>query len=92
LLCGRWRKHYHLKHHQESGQVTDVEERLIGLGLVRRRGVISGGVYVGHHTQLALVHVRQPWWNPKRILVTLTPAATLLVRHLEARRHMDNSA
>jgi fatty acid desaturase len=48
-----WRKHYHLKHHQESGQVTDVEERLIGLGL--------------------------PWWNPKRILVTLTPAATLLV-------------
>lgn len=24
----------HLKHHQESGQVTDAEERLIGLGLV----------------------------------------------------------
>lgn len=33
---GRWRKKLHLKHHQESGQVTDAEERLIGLGLVRR--------------------------------------------------------
>jgi fatty acid desaturase len=30
-----WRKYYHLKHHMESGQTTDVEERLIGLGLVR---------------------------------------------------------
>jgi|EP01095_Lingulamoeba_sp_RSL-Kostka_P006773 fatty acid desaturase len=28
-----WRKAYHLKHHKVSGQVTDVEERLIGLGL-----------------------------------------------------------
>lgn len=31
----RWRKYYHLKHHMESGQVVDVEERLIGLGMVR---------------------------------------------------------
>jgi len=28
-----WRKEAHLKHHKESGQVTDIEERLIGLGL-----------------------------------------------------------
>jgi hypothetical protein len=35
-LC-RWRKELHLKHHEESGQVTDVEERLIGLGLVGSR-------------------------------------------------------
>jgi len=28
-----WRKHYHLHHHQNSGQANDVEERLIGLGL-----------------------------------------------------------
>ena len=43
--CGgcRWRKKLHLKHHQESGQVTDAEERLIGLGLVRAaRGVVVG--------------------------------------------------
>lgn len=25
-----WRKYYHLRHHQYSGQVNDVEERLIG--------------------------------------------------------------
>lgn len=28
-----WRKAMHLKHHKVSGQVTDIEERLIGLGL-----------------------------------------------------------
>jgi len=28
-----WRKTYHLKHHKHSGQVADVEERLIGLGM-----------------------------------------------------------
>jgi len=28
-----WRKYWHLRHHQESGQETDVEERLIGLGM-----------------------------------------------------------
>jgi len=50
-----WRKYYHLRHHQESGQETDVEERLIGLGM-------------------------KPW-SIKRILVTLTPAATLFVAH-----------
>jgi hypothetical protein len=31
-----WRKKHHLKHHQESGQVTDAEERLVGLGMVSR--------------------------------------------------------
>lgn len=49
----RWRRVYHLRHHQYAGQVVDVEERLIGLGM--------------------------PWYSPKRWLVTLTPAATLLV-------------
>lgn len=47
-----WRKAMHLKHHKVSGQVTDIEERLIGLGLP---------------------------WGLKRILITLTPLATLLV-------------
>ena len=28
-----WRKHFHLKHHRYSGQIQDVEERLIGLGV-----------------------------------------------------------
>merc|ERR1712032_1764433 len=28
-----WRKPMHLKHHKTSGQVDDIEERLIGLGL-----------------------------------------------------------
>jgi len=28
-----WRKPLHLKHHKTSGQMTDIEERLIGLGL-----------------------------------------------------------
>ena len=28
-----YRREIHLKHHRESGQITDVEERLIGLGL-----------------------------------------------------------
>jgi len=28
-----WRKAMHLKHHKVSGQVTDIEERLIGLGM-----------------------------------------------------------
>jgi len=28
-----WRKHFHIKHHKVSGQVTDIEERLIGLGV-----------------------------------------------------------
>jgi hypothetical protein len=28
-----WRRDVHLKHHKESGQITDIEERLIGLGL-----------------------------------------------------------
>ncbi|GAB5030394.1 stearoyl-9-desaturase [Nannochloropsis oceanica] len=54
-----WRKYYHLRHHQYSGQVNDVEERLIGLGL--------------------------PWYSPKRLLVTLTPAGTLLVANDIAR-------
>lgn len=54
-----WRKYYHLRHHQYSGQVNDVEERLIGLGL--------------------------RWWSPKRLLVTLTPAGTLLVANDIAR-------
>lgn len=45
-----WRKYYHLKHHMESGQTTDVEERLIGLGLVRGdayrlRDLLALGVY-----------------------------------------------
>lgn len=48
-----WRRYYHLRHHQYAGQVVDVEERLIGLGL--------------------------PWYSWKRILVTFTPAATLLI-------------
>lgn len=28
-----YRREIHLKHHRESGQITDIEERLIGLGL-----------------------------------------------------------
>lgn len=28
-----YRREIHLRHHQESGQVTDIEERLIGIGL-----------------------------------------------------------
>merc|ERR1712178_388067 len=28
-----WRKPMHLKHHKTSGQVDDIEERLIGLGM-----------------------------------------------------------
>ncbi|KAM3571210.1 hypothetical protein VYU27_006758 [Nannochloropsis oceanica] len=48
-----WRRYYHLRHHQYAGQVVDVEERLIGLGL--------------------------PWNSFKRLLVTFTPAATLLI-------------
>jgi len=47
-----WRKVMHLKHHKVSGQVTDIEERLIGLGL-------PIGI--------------------KRLLITLTPLATLLI-------------
>jgi fatty acid desaturase len=31
--CPWWRKVYHLKHHKYSGQVQDIEERLIGLGV-----------------------------------------------------------
>jgi fatty acid desaturase len=28
-----YRRHIHLKHHRDSGQATDIEERLIGIGL-----------------------------------------------------------
>lgn len=33
VCVGRWRRYYHLRHHQYAGQVVDVEERLIGLGM-----------------------------------------------------------
>ena len=52
----RWRKYYHLRHHQYSGQTNDVEERLIGLGMVSRSSTHSITHSISPHV-VWLVHI-----------------------------------
>ena len=66
-----------------SGSTADVEERLIGLGMVRFPYIKLKRLWaqtVSIDLTYNPIHVCtvQPW-NLRRILVTLTPAATLFV-------------
>jgi fatty acid desaturase len=74
-----YRREIHLKHHRESGQVTDIEERLIGLGLPI--GLLR--IFVTIHPYGGLLLFPQikrevPDFQPLRLYLLSMPTYTLL--------------
>jgi fatty acid desaturase len=74
-----YRREIHLKHHRESGQVSDIEERLIGLGLPF--GLLR--LFVAIHPFGGLLLFRRikrevPDFQPLRLYLLSVPTYTLL--------------